>query len=100
MMGEKLTFNTGSMSALLILLSALGYIRVNFELEPGAVGNTTDFNEANKRIEWGLKKARISFPFNKHLSHSSTLEDLLRVGYYFCYEFASMSEISNMCLAL
>ncbi|CAN6539333.1 unnamed protein product [Malus baccata var. baccata] len=30
--------------------------RVSFELEPGAVGNTTDFKEANKRIEWGLKK--------------------------------------------
>ncbi|XP_010277473.1 PREDICTED: AP-4 complex subunit mu-like [Nelumbo nucifera] len=30
--------------------------RVSFELEPGAVGNTTDFREANKRIEWGLKK--------------------------------------------
>ncbi|KAF8377362.1 hypothetical protein HHK36_030739 [Tetracentron sinense] len=32
--------------------------RVSFELEPGAVGNTTDFKEANKRLEWGLKKAR------------------------------------------
>ncbi|KAJ4963319.1 hypothetical protein NE237_023258 [Protea cynaroides] len=30
--------------------------RVSFEMEPGAVGNTTDFREANKRIEWGLKK--------------------------------------------
>ncbi|KAK9947034.1 hypothetical protein M0R45_012471 [Rubus argutus] len=30
--------------------------RVSFELEPGAVGNTTDFKEANKRIEWGLKR--------------------------------------------
>ncbi|KAE9603562.1 putative clathrin adaptor, mu subunit [Lupinus albus] len=30
--------------------------RVNFELEAGAVGNTTDFKEANKRLEWGLKK--------------------------------------------
>ncbi|KAL6316523.1 hypothetical protein AAG906_018226 [Vitis piasezkii] len=30
--------------------------RVSFELEPGAVGNTTDFKEANKRLEWGLKK--------------------------------------------
>ncbi|XP_004291846.1 PREDICTED: AP-4 complex subunit mu-like isoform X1 [Fragaria vesca subsp. vesca] len=30
--------------------------RVSFELEPGAVGNTTDFKGANKRIEWGLKK--------------------------------------------
>ncbi|KAG7024180.1 AP-4 complex subunit mu, partial [Cucurbita argyrosperma subsp. argyrosperma] len=27
--------------------------RVSFELEPGAVGNTTDFKEANKRLEWG-----------------------------------------------
>ncbi|GAU34943.1 hypothetical protein TSUD_312740 [Trifolium subterraneum] len=30
--------------------------RVNFELEPGVVGHTTDFKEANKRLEWGLKK--------------------------------------------
>ncbi|KAH1252330.1 AP-4 complex subunit mu [Glycine max] len=30
--------------------------RVTFELEPGAVGHTTDFKEANKRLEWGLKK--------------------------------------------
>ncbi|XP_048332207.1 AP-4 complex subunit mu isoform X2 [Ziziphus jujuba] len=30
--------------------------RVSFELEPGAVGNTTDYKEANKRLEWGLKK--------------------------------------------
>ncbi|XP_008219283.1 PREDICTED: AP-4 complex subunit mu [Prunus mume] len=31
-------------------------IRASFELEPGAVGQTTDFKEANKRLEWGLKK--------------------------------------------
>ncbi|KAL5705875.1 AP-4 complex subunit mu [Ranunculus cassubicifolius] len=30
--------------------------RVSFELEPGAVGNTTDFKEANKKLEWSLKK--------------------------------------------
>lgn len=30
--------------------------RVSFELEPGALGQTTDFKEANKRLEWGLKK--------------------------------------------
>ncbi|XP_014509743.1 AP-4 complex subunit mu [Vigna radiata var. radiata] len=30
--------------------------RVSFELEPGAVGQTTDFKEANKRLEWSLKK--------------------------------------------
>ncbi|GKV46943.1 hypothetical protein SLEP1_g53900 [Rubroshorea leprosula] len=30
--------------------------RVSFELEPGAVGNTTDFKESNKRLEWGLEK--------------------------------------------
>ncbi|KAK7301111.1 hypothetical protein RJT34_11972 [Clitoria ternatea] len=30
--------------------------RVSFELEPGAVGQTTDFREANKRLEWTLKK--------------------------------------------
>ncbi|PRQ21226.1 AP-4 complex subunit mu isoform X2 [Rosa rugosa] len=31
-------------------------MRASFELEPGAVGQTTDFKEANKRLEWGLKK--------------------------------------------
>ncbi|KAL2498071.1 AP-4 complex subunit mu [Abeliophyllum distichum] len=30
--------------------------RVNFELEPGAVGQRTDFKESNKRLEWSLKK--------------------------------------------
>jgi hypothetical protein len=40
---------------------------VNFELEPGAVGHTTDFKEANKKLEWGLKKVTLiifSFPIN------------------------------------
>nr|GMD96487.1 AP-4 complex subunit mu [Ipomoea batatas] len=31
-------------------------IWVNFELETGAVGQTTDFKESNKRLEWSLKK--------------------------------------------
>ncbi|KAE9595982.1 putative clathrin adaptor, mu subunit [Lupinus albus] len=30
--------------------------RVSFEMEPGALGQTTDFKEANKRLEWILKK--------------------------------------------
>ncbi|CAL5383993.1 unnamed protein product [Camellia sinensis] len=30
--------------------------RVSFELEPGAVGQVTDFKESNKRLEWALKK--------------------------------------------
>ncbi|XP_008782195.1 AP-4 complex subunit mu-like isoform X2 [Phoenix dactylifera] len=30
--------------------------RVSFELEPGAVGQTTDFKEGMKRFEWCLKK--------------------------------------------
>ncbi|GJY79111.1 hypothetical protein Tco_0484912 [Tanacetum coccineum] len=29
---------------------------VSFELEPGAVGQVTDFKEQNKKVEWGLKK--------------------------------------------
>ncbi|PON63481.1 Clathrin adaptor, mu subunit [Parasponia andersonii] len=36
-------------------------MRASFELEPGAVGQTTDFKEANKRLEWNLKKAIISY---------------------------------------
>ncbi|KAK8625793.1 hypothetical protein V6N13_056951 [Hibiscus sabdariffa] len=30
--------------------------RASFELEPGAVGQRTDFKEANKKLEWDLKK--------------------------------------------
>ncbi|KAI5435528.1 AP-4 complex subunit mu, variant 5 [Lathyrus oleraceus] len=30
--------------------------RVSFELEPGSTGQTTDFREANKKLEWSLKK--------------------------------------------
>ncbi|KAL4197259.1 hypothetical protein AMTRI_Chr04g250210 [Amborella trichopoda] len=30
--------------------------RVSFELDPGAVGNTTDFKESTKKLEWGLRK--------------------------------------------
>ncbi|WRX31237.1 Mu homology domain - like 5 [Theobroma cacao] len=30
--------------------------QASFELEPGAVGQRTDFKEANKKLEWGLKK--------------------------------------------
>lgn len=37
--------------------------RVSFALEPGAVGQRTDFKEANKKLEWGLKKAMISYNF-------------------------------------
>ncbi|XP_078432610.1 clathrin adaptor complexes medium subunit family protein [Wolffia australiana] len=31
-------------------------VRVSFELEPGTNGNTTDFKEGTKKLEWGLKK--------------------------------------------
>ncbi|GAA0162420.1 membrane traffic protein [Lithospermum erythrorhizon] len=30
--------------------------RVSFEMEPGAVGQATDFKESNRRLEWSLKK--------------------------------------------
>ncbi|XP_043808872.1 AP-4 complex subunit mu isoform X2 [Manihot esculenta] len=50
--------------------------RVSFELEPGAVGNTTDFKESSKRLIWGLKKivggsehmlrAKLTFPQETH----------------------------------
>ncbi|KNA03787.1 hypothetical protein SOVF_205760 [Spinacia oleracea] len=30
--------------------------RVSFDVEPGAVGQLADFKEANKRLEWSLKK--------------------------------------------
>lgn len=60
------------LSLLLIIMSAFKIFRVSFELEPGAVGNTTDFKEANKRLEWGLKKARINAHF-LHLFSDSIL---------------------------
>ncbi|XP_031498652.1 AP-4 complex subunit mu [Nymphaea colorata] len=30
--------------------------RVSYELEPGAIGQITDFKEANRKLEWNLKK--------------------------------------------
>ncbi|OMO57624.1 Clathrin adaptor, mu subunit [Corchorus olitorius] len=30
--------------------------RVSFALEPGVIGQRTDFKEANKKLEWGMKK--------------------------------------------
>ena len=34
------------------------FFRAGFELEPGAIGQRTDFKEANKKLEWGLKKVK------------------------------------------
>ena len=39
------------------VVSASWVFRVSFELEPGAVGQMTDFKESNKKLEWNLKKA-------------------------------------------
>ena len=33
------------------------HCRASFELEAGAVGQTTDFKEGSRRLEWNLKKA-------------------------------------------
>lgn len=44
---------------------------MSYELEPGAVGQTTDFKEANKRLEWSLKKV-------KFLSNSSSSLGILQ----------------------
>lgn len=51
-------------------------MRASFELEPGAVAQSTDFKEANKRLEWNLKKivggsehtlrARLTFSQESH----------------------------------
>lgn len=50
--------------------------RVSFELESGAIGQTTDFKEMNKRLEWCLNKivgggehtlrAKLTFPQESH----------------------------------
>jgi hypothetical protein len=43
-------------------------------LEPGALGQTTDFKEANRRLEWGLKKATfLKFLFDFITSFLSTI---------------------------
>jgi AP-4 complex subunit mu-1 len=46
---------------MLILLAKVPYhglhCRASFELEAGAVGQTTDFKEGSRRLEWNLKKA-------------------------------------------
>ncbi|KAB5568760.1 hypothetical protein DKX38_002553 [Salix brachista] len=59
--------------------------RVNFELEPGALGQTTDFKEANRRLEWALKKATFlkfhfdfitfSFQSNDHELHGNITKE-------------------------
>ena len=45
---------------MLILLAKVPYhglhCRASFELEAGAVGQTTDFKEGSRRLEWNLKK--------------------------------------------
>jgi hypothetical protein len=33
--------------------------RASFELEAGAMGQTTDFKEGTRRLEWNLKKASL-----------------------------------------
>ncbi|KAG6478326.1 hypothetical protein ZIOFF_061762 [Zingiber officinale] len=40
-------------------------VGVSFELEAGAVGQTTDFKEGAKRLEWCLKKACLSHIFHQ-----------------------------------
>lgn len=50
--------------------------RVSYELEAGAIGQTTDFKETNKRLEWSLNKivggsehtlrAKLTFPQESH----------------------------------
>lgn len=44
-----------------LLISQLYNYRASFELEPGMAGQTTDFKEANKKLEWSLKKAIIAY---------------------------------------
>ncbi|CAI0467831.1 unnamed protein product [Linum tenue] len=54
--------------------------RATFELEAGAVGQTTDFKESTKRLEWGLKKAS----FLRYISGGS--EHTLRAKLTFSQE--------------
>ncbi|BBG95851.1 Clathrin adaptor complexes medium subunit family protein [Prunus dulcis] len=52
-------------------------IRASFELEPGAVGQTTDFKEANKRLEWGnitKESGPVSMTFTIPMYNSSRLQ--------------------------
>lgn len=43
------------------------HCRASFELEAGAVGQTTDFKEGSRRLEWNLKKA--SANMNLYILH-------------------------------
>ncbi|THU53111.1 hypothetical protein C4D60_Mb10t10980 [Musa balbisiana] len=54
--------------------------RVSFELESGAVGQTADFKEGAKRLEWCLKKARSPSSFDGTREATSATPHLQHVG--------------------
>lgn len=85
-----------------LYISNFCYFRASFELEPGAVGQTTDFKEANKRLEWKLKKALISYHGFYEFSVSCYFEvNLTIISYHGFYEFTAVNDfflIYLLCL--
>ena len=69
---------------------------VTFELEPGAVGHTTDFKEANKRLEWGLKKVIliVRFSTNNQYIFKHWSMDVHKESFSWVFE-ANMSHINR-----
>ncbi|XP_050877561.1 AP-4 complex subunit mu [Lathyrus oleraceus] len=74
--------------------------RVNFELEPGAVGHTTDFKEANKRLERGIKKVvdgsehtlRAKLTFSQEL-HGNIVKEVGPLGMTFTIPMYNSSRL-------
>lgn len=74
--------------------------RVSFELEAGAVGQTTDFKEGNRKLEWCLKKivggsehtlrAKLTF---SHESHGNITRDAGPVSMNFTIPMYNASKL-------
>ncbi|KAL9255227.1 AP-4 complex subunit mu-like protein [Drosera capensis] len=93
--------------------------RVSFELEPGSIGQTTDFKEANRKLEWNLKKIvggaehtlRAKLTFSQELHGNITKEAgpvsmLFTIPMYnasrlqVCYDLYGADYWFSMCAAL
>lgn len=77
---QKVRGQYASWFPIMIYLSNFCYFRASFELEPGAVAQSTDFKEANKRLEWNLKKAILSYQYFYEFSIFSNSVDDQRGG--------------------
>nr|XP_048332357.1 AP-4 complex subunit mu isoform X3 [Ziziphus jujuba var. spinosa] len=79
-------------------------MRASFKLEPGAVGQTTDFKQANRRLEWNLKKivggsehtlrARLTF---SQESHGNITKESGPVSMTFTIPMYNASKLQSWC---